>query len=365
MKVRKFYREERRNAPWGASWFVDGKRKAKFFETQEERDDFALNLKDAAKENGLAYLKLDARRHMAWLRADEILAGVDPVAAAEFYVKHHRPLTDTVLADARGAFLKERAGRGYQSGYVAHLRRHLEEFEAELQRAGQHWQTVASSFIREWVYGLPYVPETKGTYLKSLRTFYAFCVDEKIAAENPARAVKPPKVVRGEVAFVPADDMAKLFAAAWEHDRELCGLLALGAFAGMRSSAILRLEAGDLRWEQKGILMPAEKTKTARRQFVQGFPPNLWAWLKACPPVHIPQRPWDDRRAAVALRANVALPHNALRHSFATHHVALHGNAEKTATLLTHRGVGMLWQHYKGNATKADARRYFQILPPG
>jgi integrase len=182
--------------------------------------------------------------------------------------------------------------------------------------------------------------------------------------ENPMLAVKKPKVIRGEVQFLKVDDMAQLFTKAWEHDRELCGYLALGAFAGMRSSAILRLAADDVKAEQRAINMPAAKTKGGRRHFVQGYPPNLWAWLKACPPVAMGQRAWDDRRAAVALRASVELPHNALRHSFCTHHVALHGDAGKTATLLTHRGVQMLWEHYKGNTTKADARRYFEILPP-
>lgn len=366
MKVRKFYRDDRPNAPWGATWYVDGKRKAQFFDNKDARDEHADSLKAAAKDKGAAYLRIDPLRHMAWLRADELLAGVDPVEAAQFYVKHHRPLTDTKFEDAKAAFLKERAGRGYSKGYVAHLKRHLEELEAKLTKENRNWQTVSSAFIREWIYGLEYVPETKGTYLKTFRTFYDFCIGEKTVAENPAKTVKPPKVVRGEVQFVTADGMTKLFAAAWEHDRPLCGYLALGAFAGLRSSSILRLDpVADIKWDQRGILLPAEKLKTGRRQFVQGYPSNLWAWLKACPLGGILQRAWDDRRAAVALRANVDLPHNALRHSFCSHHVALHGNAEKTATLLTHRGSHMLWQHYRGNAMKADARRYFAILPPG
>ncbi len=267
MKVRRFLRPDREKKPWGASWFVDGKRKAKFFETKDERDEHADSLKQAVKDKGAAYLRIDPRRHMAWLRADEILCGADPVEAAQFYMKHHRPLTDTKFEDATAAFLKEREGRGYSRQYVAHLRRHLDELGAKLKADERNWQTIPSGYLRDWVFGMDYVPETKGTYLKSLRTFYDFCLGEKIVAENPAKAVKPPKVIRGEVQFVSADDMAKLFAAAWEHDRSLCGYLALGAFAGMRSSAILRLDpAADLRWDERGVMMPAEKTKTKRRQ---------------------------------------------------------------------------------------------------
>jgi hypothetical protein len=60
------------------------------------------------------------------------------------------------------------------------------------------------------------------------------------------------------------------------------------------------------------------------------------------------------------------MPHNALRHSFCTFHCALYGDAGKTATLLTHRGnVAILYQHYKGNAGRPDAERYFGIMPTG
>ena len=56
-------------------------------------------------------------------------------------------------------------------------------------------------------------------------------------------------------------------------------------------------------------------------------------------------------------------PGNVLRHSFATYHVAMHKDAASTAVLLTHRNPSMLYQHYKGRASAADAQRYFAIAP--
>lgn len=54
---------------------------------------------------------------------------------------------------------------------------------------------------------------------------------------------------------------------------------------------------------------------------------------------------------------------NCLRHSFATYHLALHRDATKTAYLLTHSKPTMLYQHYAGRATKAEAEAYFAITP--
>ena len=40
------------------------------------------------------------------------------------------------------------------------------------------------------------------------------------------------------------------------------------------------------------------------------------------------------------------------------------GDAARTSLILCHRSPAMLWRHYKGLATKADAERYFAISPP-
>ena len=56
-------------------------------------------------------------------------------------------------------------------------------------------------------------------------------------------------------------------------------------------------------------------------------------------------------------------PNNAMRHSYATYHLALHQDAPRTAHELGHTGPGMLYRHYRNLATQADARRYFRITP--
>ncbi|NBB80402.1 MAG: hypothetical protein GVY36_13340 [Verrucomicrobia bacterium] len=48
--------------------------------------------------------------------------------------------------------------------------------------------------------------------------------------------------------------------------REICGQLALGASAGMRSSAIARIDYIEIDFKQGGILTPAEQMKKKRRQ---------------------------------------------------------------------------------------------------
>jgi hypothetical protein len=70
--------------------------------------------------------------------------------------------------------------------------------------------------------------------------------------------------------------------------------------------------------------------------------------------------PWQD---VIFTDAKVPHPHNCLRHSFCTYHVAAFKNPGLTATILCHRNQGMLWARYNGNATQDQGKRYWTITP--
>jgi hypothetical protein len=102
--------------------------------------------------------------------------------------------------------------------------------------------------------------------------------------------------------------------------------------------------------------------------FVQGYPDILWQWLEPWRDMKTlpswPKSSFIQFRRKVYTEAGVSFPHNAGRHSFCTYHVALHGSADRTATLLTHRGsVSVLYDHYRGNASRAEADKYFSVCP--
>ena len=59
------------------------------------------------------------------------------------------------------------------------------------------------------------------------------------------------------------EETERLFRANEKIDPEVCGLMALGLFAGMRTSAIPQVEYEEIRMRQ-GILTPAKKTKKNR-----------------------------------------------------------------------------------------------------
>ena len=80
--------------------------------------------------------------------------------------------------------------------------------------------------------------------------------------------------------------------------------------------------------------------------------------------VAIAERHEDKRPRGIAKAAGVQWIADGPRKTFATMHFATHGDAAKLAGILGHTsGVDILYKHYKGLATSADARRYWKIRP--
>ena len=115
-------------------------------------------------------------------------------------------------------------------------------------------------------------------------------------------------------------------------------------FAGLRASEITRLDWRAIDLDRRFIEVAARKTKTAQRRLVT-ISENLHAWLApfaqesgpVSPPVTTYQ--WNFTKAARAAGIE-SWPHNALRHSFASYHLADTQDAAKTALQLGHTEAG-------------------------
>jgi len=368
-KLRKIERKDRGSSKWGISVPQPGKRSKRiFFESAAKRDAHFAKLKRAVQSEGHGILSTSAADVALLSDLREILpVGVDPREAARFYVEQLCPDSTVSLKEAvRGFLRKQQAARISQD--------HYKHQELALKRlttgVGDEMMVAAVSqdIIHELLFGMPFKDSTLDGYHKNWGTFFNWCVKQRFCAVSPLATMDRISLAESEPEFMPAGDVAKFFKKALKLHPEITPALALSFFAGMRSSAIARLERGDLDFEQHGIRHKGASHKMKRRFYVQGFEPNLWEWLE--PWKNLKTLPIWPSSTAIKWRediyksAKVAFPHNAGRHSFCTYHVALHGSADRTATLLTHRGsISMLYDHYRGNAKKTEAEVYFKILP--
>lgn len=216
-------------------------------------------------------------------------------------------------------------------------------------------------------------PHSYNNWLKILRGFFNDAVDRQAIAANPCDPLRARSAVADEVGILTVPELAALFHCAATHRTgpeapltfgPALRRLALEAFAGVRFSSACRLAPEDIITEDRGIRHPAASIKTKRRHYVSGYPEVLWAWLAVAPDDRaVTPRQYLALKSALFTAARVPHPHNCLRHSFATYHLAALSDPGKTSVLLCHRSQERLWSNYKGNVPSSAGQRWLGLLP--
>ena len=91
------------------------------------------------------------------------------------------------------------------------------------------------------------------------------------------------------------------------------------------------------------------------------IPQNVPSWLDLPALCEVNYGTLRKRIVAASKLAGVKLEPDVFRHSFASHHLALHQNAALTAHELGHRGQDVLFRHYADRVTKEEGREYFKV----
>ena len=144
--------------------------------------------------------------------------------------------------------------------------------------------------------------------------------------------------------------------------------LAIGAFAGLRSAEIARLDWSEvhLTGPERFIEVKASKSKTASRRIVP-VSDNLAAWLAphARPDGQmVPYLRFDKQLFQfIAPTAGVTWKRNALRHSFISYRVATIKNVHQVS-LEAGNSANMIFKHYRQLVTETAATEWFGIMPP-
>ena len=146
---------------------------------------------------------------------------------------------------------------------------------------------------------------------------------------------------------------------------ELIPYIAIGAFAGLRRAELERLDWREVDWSGRLIEVTADKAKSARRRFVR-IRPNLATWLKPYKKLQGSVTPIDYRELLDTARTDAGIkkwPQNALRHSFASYHLAKFKDAAALALELGHTNSNLVFQHYRQLVKPNKAKQYWSIAP--
>jgi integrase len=281
-------------------------------------------------------------------------------AAVKFYCARRKQTTAKRVADVVAELLAVKAARGASVRYLQDLRSRLGRFaEAFRKNAGD----VTTAAVQEWLDGLKLSPQSYKNFQTVLHLLFGFCVARGYAADNPVATVESVKVSGRDVEIYTPGELAKLLTCV---AAGALPAMAIGAFAGLRTAEIQRLDWRDVDLSGGFVTVSADKAKTGARRIVPILP-ALGAWLApyACKtgcvwgqsdfPLHAAWR-------AAATAAGVAWKSNALRHSFASYRLAATQNAAQVS-LEMGNSPQVVFRHYRELVKPAEAERWFDVKP--
>lgn len=225
--------------------------------------------------------------------------------------------------------------------------------------------SLTSEDVRGFFERLKLSPRSFNNFLNALRTFFRFAQDRGWLAKEVdlLAGLKPRKEKRSPVEILSPDEATSLMQHA---PCEIAPCLALGAFAGLRSEEILRLEWADVTRRPGFIEVAAHKSKTATRRLVP-IKDNLARWLAVSHHRH--GLVWSNTKAmffkirlVVAAKAGITWRQNCLRHSWASFRLAETQDINRVA-LEAGNSPQMIFRHYRELATPEQATTWFSIVP--
>jgi integrase len=212
---------------------------------------------------------------------------------------------------------------------------------------------------------------------KVLSPMFAWAREQSMVVVNPLNEIKRPKAVRTGPAILPIEAFSRLLKVADAKFPDLLPFLVLGGFAGLRTSEMLQerkldqvVQWNDLRgWKMLEIRPEVAKITTRAqgdRRFVN-LDPVVKHWLSPLMRdsgriLDRSQKSFRLRMALLEASAEIKIPKNGLRHSFASYWIAGHrkqGYGQLAINMGNSESVAK--QHYVESLHPSDGKAWFRI----
>jgi integrase len=311
-------------------------------------------------------LKLTNADRENYLVAVEALKplGIPLAAAVQEYVSLKRK-SEAITSKRTTEIVEELLQRKTADGSS---KRYLETLRSDLRRFANAFQTsigsVTTALISRWLDSLKVGARSRNNVRQSVVTMFHFARARGYLPKGQSTEADDVEVARdkgGEISVMKPQDLAKLLRGANPIHRLY---FALGAFTGIRSAELLRLEYKDVNFEKGHIEVSAAKSKTATRRLVP-IQPNLMQWLapyRRSTGKLFQSRRTVDRAIAFAKGQGIEWNSNILRHSYATYRLSLAPDAARVA-LEMGNSPQKLFTNYRELDRENHAAAWFGIAP--
>ena len=306
--------------------------------------------------------------------------------AVDYFIRHFcEPDFKITMRDARVKFIEGKEREGVRERSRKQLESTLRGFEAFLGKGdaeiGQAFYVheITADDVERFLRGLRAkdgvqiaTRKTWNNYRADLSSFFNWCGDHqrRWIGDNPAARVKKFKKLDRDV---PETLGLKEAVALMRYVESFAGgamvrYFALALFAGLRTGPTGELhklarhpDRDKLIDLKNGVIhITPEISKTGQKRQVM-IRANLRAWLESSAPEILPT---NHDRLVKAIRAEKALTHDVLRHSFFSYHVGAFRSVGDAA-LEGGNSESVIKAHYLNLTTRSQGEAFWRIAPKG
>lgn len=345
-------------------------RNRQHFKEKAEAETFLAEKLVEQENHGRSGLAFNERQRAEYLECNDKLQpfGKSIRDAIAFYLPHLKATNRTCNAvELVEELTKTKKADGASERYLGDLRSRLGQFASHFN--GNPVAEITATEIDGWLRSLSdsqtgnrLAPTTRNNFRRVLIVAFNFAKERGYCVDNPAKKTSKAKAVEGTVGILTVDETSRLLENA---SVSLLPYVAIGAFAGLRRAELERLDWKEVDLKAGLIEVTAIKAKSARRRFVR-IRPNLAEWLKPYARHRGNVIPTDYRELLDAAREAAQIsswPNNALRHGFASYHLAKFKDAAALALEMGHTNSNLVFQHYRQIVKPKQAAQYWKLAP--
>lgn len=362
---------------------VNGRRVQRSYKTRAAAAKALKGAKKAQERHGSMASELTGAAMAEIVLARDRLraAGWTLTEAVEFALKHGGRMAETITVPElvkRYINTKDDCSVRYRRQLKVSLGSLAERF------ATRKAHELVKADIEAWLKASGWKPKTRNNYVGDVRACFAW--GKGYVRINPAADI--PKVGLGdeEIGTLTVPLCEVLLRGALQRP-EMMGFVVLGMFGGLRPAEIQRLDWGAVNFKERTVVVAGSQAKTRRRRVVD-LTENAVTWLHAAGcderKGEICGKWWDARwrmfRRSLGWDVGTAekgiaeakvkpvhgeWPHNALRHTYASMHYAMHQDEAKLQAQMGHESAAMLHRHYRALKTAVEAKKFWALTPGG
>lgn len=227
-------------------------------------------------------------------------------------------------------------------------------------------EAVTGDDVDDWISRLDYSTRTVFNHFAQVRQFYRWREIRKLVPVSPFEMATTPDKTDADARkqILTVDQMRELLKL--EVEPWIRCKLVLGAFAGLRTCELSRMSYESIDVEYGEINVRREESKQGkamRPRSVTLTDAVLRHLPKGEGPLVGSSKEWRHHRGmpAEARLGMDRFPQNALRHSFASYHLAHHRDPSRLAFELGHTSAKMIWETYANAVSRRDAAAWWSL----